>query len=461
MRPSKRPLHLSGARPRRPAGAGTSARGSSGRPSRRTPSRSSGSGCTAATSDTPHTGDLLNSIGRITGLLGAYAALLQVLLLARLPWIERAAGFDRLTVWHRWNGHACLYLVLAHVVFSVYGYALLDKISAPARDLHDARRRHLSRDDHGHGRDGAPPRRDASSIVIVRRQAALRVVVRGAPDRVCIHRARVVPPDPDGQRARPRPDGRELLARALRRHARAARRLAPPPAGVAGRAARAARRRKSSRKGPASSRFAIGGRNLRRLRAQAGQFFLWRFLARDRWWVSHPFSLSAAPDGRSLRITVKALGDHSARLAALKPGTRVVAEGPFGVFTARARRREKVLLVAGGIGITPVRALLEQLDGDVTVLYRVVARGGRALPPGARRRWPGARRPDRIRRRRPHDARRTRPALAGPPARARPGPRRARRLPLRPARDDRRPSGAALRAAGVRRRHVHVERFAL
>ena len=95
--------------------------------------------------------------------------------------------------------------------------------------------------------------------------------------------------------------------------------------------------------------------------------------ARGSWWSSHPFSLSAAPAADSLRITVKGLGDHSRRLGEIRPGTRVVAEGPFGVFTAAARRREKVLLIAGGIGITPVRALLEELRGDVLVLYRVVA----------------------------------------------------------------------------------------
>src|SRR4051812_46790410 len=74
------------------------------------------------------TGDLLVSIARLTGLLGAFSALVQVLLLARIPHVERSVGFDRLTVWHRWNGHACLYLVLAHVVFSVWGYAALDKL---------------------------------------------------------------------------------------------------------------------------------------------------------------------------------------------------------------------------------------------------------------------------------------------------------------------------------------------
>src|SRR5882672_833883 len=83
-------------------------------------------------SDDLSTGALLTSLARITGLLGAYSALLQVLLLARLPAVERLFGFDRLTVWHRWNGHACLDLILAHVVLSVWGYALMDKISLPS-----------------------------------------------------------------------------------------------------------------------------------------------------------------------------------------------------------------------------------------------------------------------------------------------------------------------------------------
>ena len=119
----------------------------------------------------------------------------------------------------------------------------------------------------------------------------------------------------------------------------------------------------------------IGGERLHRLRAQAGQFFTWRFLTRDRWWEAHPFSLSAAPDGRRLRITVKGIGDYTASLRAIPPGTRVIAEGPFGSFTAAARRRPRVALIAGGVGITPIRALLESMPGgpeDITVVYRAV-----------------------------------------------------------------------------------------
>jgi predicted ferric reductase len=119
----------------------------------------------------------------------------------------------------------------------------------------------------------------------------------------------------------------------------------------------------------------IGGRHLSRLGARAGQFFIWRFLARGVWWESHPFSLSAAPHGQRLRITVKASGDYTTRLAAIPPGTRVMADGPFGRFTTAARRHNRLALIAGGIGITPIRALLDDLpaETDVTVVYRVLA----------------------------------------------------------------------------------------
>ena len=81
----------------------------------------------------------------------------------------------------------------------------------------------------------------------------------------------------------------------------------------------------------------IGGVRLDRLRARTGQFFTWRFLTRDHWWEAHPFSLSAAPDGRRLRITVKGLGDHTRSLRDVGPGTRVIVEGPFGGFTTTGR----------------------------------------------------------------------------------------------------------------------------
>jgi ferredoxin-NADP reductase len=117
----------------------------------------------------------------------------------------------------------------------------------------------------------------------------------------------------------------------------------------------------------------IGGRHLDELGAEAGQFFRWRFLSGGIWRSAHPFSLSAPPGGDTLRITVKALGEGSRRLQALRRGTFVLAEGPYGALTARRRTQRSVLLVAGGIGITPMRALFETLPGPgahLTLLYR-------------------------------------------------------------------------------------------
>jgi predicted ferric reductase len=96
-------------------------------------------------------------------------------------------------------------------------------------------------------------------------------------------------------------------------------------------------------------------------------------LDRQRWWGSHPFSLSEAPDGQSLRITVKALGDYSRDLRAVRPGTRVVAEGPFGVFTDEHRRRDRALLIGGGIGVAPVRALLEEAPSGTVAVVRALS----------------------------------------------------------------------------------------
>ncbi|HEY5981320.1 MAG TPA: ferric reductase-like transmembrane domain-containing protein [Microlunatus sp.] len=120
----------------------------------------------------------------------------------------------------------------------------------------------------------------------------------------------------------------------------------------------------------------LTGRRLDRLPVRAGQFLTVRFLDGPGWTRANPFSLSAAPDGRSLRITAKALGAGSARLAHLRPGTRVLFEGPYGRLSSRARTRPKVLLAGAGVGITPLRALAEGLayaPGDAVLVERFTA----------------------------------------------------------------------------------------
>lgn len=128
------------------------------------------------------------------------------------------------------------------------------------------------------------------------------------------------------------------------------------------------------REAPGVVSIRLAGAHLDELRAESGQFFRWRFLTPDTWFTAHPFSLSAAPTDSELRLTVKDLGDGSRLLQSIDAGTWVVAEGPYGVMTAAARSRRDVLLVAGGVGITPMRALFETMPvtagQDLLLLYR-------------------------------------------------------------------------------------------
>jgi predicted ferric reductase len=316
-------------------------------------------------------GEVLTSGARITGLFAAYLALVQVVLLARLPWLERAVGFDHLTVWHRWNGHVCLWLVLAHVVLSVWGYALMDRLPVP---------KELSTMLTGGIYPGMITATIGtalfilvvvSSITIARRRMRyelwylVHLTSYLAIALAWFHQI---------------PTGNELVVD----HTAASywrglyiativlivgfRVLVP----VAGAFRFRLRVDRVIVEGPGIVSLQLSGRGLERLHAQAGQFFLFRFLGRGRWWAAHPFSLSSVPTSDGFRITVKELGDFTRELGSIAPGTRVLTEGPFGVFTDSTRRLDKVLLVAGGIGITPIRTLLEEMRGDVVVVYRVV-----------------------------------------------------------------------------------------
>jgi predicted ferric reductase len=315
------------------------------------------------------TGEALTSVARITGLLSAYMALIQVVMLARLPALERLVGFDRLTVWHRWNGHATIDLVVVHVFFSIWGYALMDKFSIG---------KEISTMIGGGVYPGMITATVgtafllgvvATSYVIVRRRFryewwyAVHLLAYAGIALAWFHQI---------------PTGNELVLDSVAADYWRALYVATLALIVGFRVvvpivdAFRYRLRVAEvvEEGPGVVSIRIAGRNLDRLQAQPGQFFQWRFL--DRWWTAHPFSLSEAPDGHSFRITVKALGDHSASLASTPVGTRVLAEGPFGVFTDAMRRRAKRLLIAGGIGITPVRALVERSAGGDVVVYRAL-----------------------------------------------------------------------------------------
>ena len=315
-------------------------------------------------------GGLDTAIGQLTALVGTYAILVQILFMSRIAWLERAIGLDHLAVWHRWLGFATVWLITGHVVFTTVGYARGDRVSlwAQTRDFVShypdvlmawvgfvlflviavasvrAARRKLQRE----------------TWYFIHLYAYLAVALSFA------HQIAVGSDLNNDQAARVWWVGLYVLVFGAILWWRI---LSPVRLNTRHRL----RVRAVKKEAPGVVSIYLSGRALDRIGAEPGQFFLWRFLAPDLWWKTHPFSLSAAPTRKSVRITVKDLGDGTKQLQKIRPGTRVLAEGPYGTFTDARRTRRGVLLVAGGIGITPLRAMLDGFGAsdDVVLLYRV------------------------------------------------------------------------------------------
>ncbi|WP_199511183.1 ferredoxin reductase family protein [Nucisporomicrobium flavum] len=313
--------------------------------------------------DTP---TLMMAIGRITGLAGGYVLFIQLLMMSRVSFLEEWVGARDLLRWHRWLGTSLVVLVGAHVVFIVYGYALTaetgvvdqgwtmittfpDMIGATVatgllvfislisiRGLRSKLPYELWHLIHlagylvlvlGYGHQIAMGANLSGKFADIFWPALSALVI------AAVVWGRLI--EPVWLNVRHRFEVAEVVA-----------------------------------EGTNTFSIYIDGRRLEKLPAQAGQFMRWRFLTRNGWWQSHPFSLSAAPNSQWLRLTVTAVGGHTAKLAEMEPGTPVWAEGPFGTFTAQRRTRRRALLIAGGSGIAPIRALLEDMPPDTIVIYR-------------------------------------------------------------------------------------------
>jgi predicted ferric reductase len=314
--------------------------------------------------------DALTSVGELSGMVGGFLVCVQVLLIARVPWFENAVGLDKLVSWHRSLGASVLFLIVAHVLFLVFGGELLDKnppwtefvsilqsypdmitalvgtIAFLVVGLSSARllRTKLSYEvwywlhlttyvsiflTFFHQLSGG-----AHFVSDPWNRVLWIALYLGTAAAVLVWR--VILPGMDAWRSRMRvvtviPEGDSINS------------------------------------------VWLTGPRVDQLGVKAGNFLLFRFLSRGHLGTAHPYSVSAVPSNGYLRITVGALGDHSSRLPALRPGSLVFAEGPFGHFTADRASRPRILLVAGGAGIGPIRALAEELvqrGARPVVLYR-------------------------------------------------------------------------------------------
>jgi predicted ferric reductase len=314
--------------------------------------------------------DAVSAIGRLTGLWAADLLLLQVLLMARIPLVERAFGQDRLARWHRWAGFTSFWLMIAHIVLITLGYAgtahanvfaelwdmvltypgmllatagTLALVMVVVTSIRAARRKlryeswHLLHLYAYLGAGLALPHQLWTGTDFLSSPAStaywwtLYGVSAGA---VLVYRVGL-------------PAWRSWRHRLVVSHVVS--------------------------EGPGLTSVYLTGRRLDRLPVRAGQFFGWRFLDGPGWFRAHPYSLSATPHGQMLRITVKDLGDGSSRAASLRPGTKALIEGPYGTLTGEAYAGGPVVLLACGIGVTPLLSLLGDLPyrpGEATLIYR-------------------------------------------------------------------------------------------
>ncbi|MFD7054889.1 ferric reductase-like transmembrane domain-containing protein [Streptomyces mirabilis] len=312
----------------------------------------------------------LTDAGRIAGLLCGYSCAVLVALMARVPLLERRIGSDRVARWHAMAGRYTVSLLVAHVTLILFGYAAQDgagivhetlSVVFDYPDMLKATTGTLILFAVGITSARAARRRISHEFWYY-----LHLLTYVAVFLAFFHQLALGSDFVGDTAAQAAWYVLYLGTAALVVWFRL---LVPVRLNLRHKL----RVESVYREAPGVFSIVVRGERLNELNAQAGQFFRWRFLSDGMRWTSTPYSLSAPPRPDRMRITVKALGDHSAAVGLLRPGTRVWAEGPYGALTAERHTGRKALLIAGGVGITPLRALFETLPGgpgDVTLLYR-------------------------------------------------------------------------------------------
>ncbi len=294
--------------------------------------------------------------GRLAGLLAALAALLGLYLAARPRSLERAFGLDRMLGWHRWVGISTVALVAIHVMSELIALS-------PT----------------GHSYPGQPlvVLMQTKDWMVAAFTAAILFLVIGLTSWRRVRR--LIPYETwyfihlSGYLTVVLAFGHQVTSGSdiagnpitvawwILLFVATALAIAVARWGDLGRAGARPRTELTSvgQAGPGLTVLQVSGPGVAKLNATPGQFFLIRILTADHWWQAHPVSMSAAPTSDTLRFTIKHLGDWSTDIGAVPSGTRVILEGPYGRFTTAASEGRPLLLVGGGIGIAPIRALLE------------------------------------------------------------------------------------------------------
>jgi predicted ferric reductase len=314
-------------------------------------------------------GESVSALGRMLGILATVLLLIQVMLAARAPFVERALGHDRALALHSSIGQPAMLLLLAHGVLLTVGWAWMLDRGILEQYVRFFQSQWIMLSIVAVGVLGVVA---ITSVAAVRKQwryetwhaihiAAYVGVGLSVPHQFF--------------------DGSTFVASSAAAWIWAAGYVVAFGSLLTWRVAvpmwRAWRHRMVvqhiRRDDDGTVTITMTGALMDEWGAQPGQFLLWRFWTKGMWATAHPYSLSAAPDGQSLRITVASLGDHSTLVRAIEPGTRVTASGPYGLFTHEARTAHHLVLAAAGVGVTPVRAMLEDPEvvlGECDVILR-------------------------------------------------------------------------------------------
>jgi predicted ferric reductase len=322
-------------------------------------------------SDAHSTAGIITLLSRFAALIGTYLMLIALLIIARIPWVEKSLGFDRLVAYHRKLGPLIFLLISMHFLFVIVGYSLADQRSL-WEELLDLLKfypwmvqatigfflltlisltstkllRRRFKYEHWWNIHLLSYLAIAlsfmhqilnGSLFLFNEMAKIWWIGLYLYASFALVMWRFLLP----------------VARSLRHKLVVDHLVHETPTVVS---------------------IYISGRNLNAIHARGGNFFEWRFLTKGIWSQAHPYSLSESPSNSMMRITVKNLGDHSQALLNLTPGTRVLAEGPYGILTASRAVGKKILLVGAGVGITPIRALINDFPevAQVDLIYRVL-----------------------------------------------------------------------------------------